>query len=57
MVPIKISTYRVQAAISPGIMRLESGADDSLPFHVDVKKLVECELHSPIHSVYKENFC
>ena len=38
-------------------MRLESGADDLLPFHADVKKLVECELHSPTHSVHKENLC
>jgi len=35
-------------------MRLESGADDSLPFQADVKKLAECELHSPIHSVHKK---
>jgi hypothetical protein len=38
-------------------MRLVSGADDSLPFHPDAKKLVECELHSPTHSVLKEDFC
>jgi hypothetical protein len=45
MGPIKLSTCRVQDAISPGIKRLESGANNSLPFHADVKKLVECEHH------------
>jgi len=45
MGPIKLSTYWVQGAISPGIKRLKSEANNSLPFHADVKKLVKCEHH------------